>query len=133
MTVTGWQHLWTEAMALYAQEPAPIQIALALAAAFTALMVLEGLRVSFLPQGKDRPMQDFIAAEAGHDRVAPQPHDSTFPPTRTSANFGPASAPSARASASFSPKHKARYPALRRQCATRPTIRRKQAESVTEP
>ena len=51
-----WKQIWTIASAIIARQPPPIQIFLWLGVAFVALMLLEGLRASFLPR---RPREDW--------------------------------------------------------------------------
>lgn len=50
MHLSEWKHIWDLAVALLGREPAEWRVAVMLAAAFTTLMVVEGLRASFLPQ-----------------------------------------------------------------------------------
>lgn len=50
MNVSEWGHLWGAATVLFGHEPMELRVAMALAAAFAALMVVEGLRASFIPR-----------------------------------------------------------------------------------
>jgi hypothetical protein len=54
MGVAGWQDIGVLIAQLVAKEPPYLQIAIGLCAAFTALMILEGLRASFLPRRDER-------------------------------------------------------------------------------
>lgn len=122
MTVMGWQHLWAEAMALCAQEPPPIQIALLLAVAFTALMVLEGLRANFLPRRKEPARQSVLTNATGDELVRPSPH-ANVSPQQTIAKFDAPQHPYSPARTTTSPKRKPAHSILRTQAILRPTIR----------
>lgn len=50
MNVSEWGHLWGAATVLFGHEPMEFRVAMVLAAAFTALMAVEGLRASFIPR-----------------------------------------------------------------------------------
>jgi hypothetical protein len=50
MNSADWKAVWDAAIVAYGHQPMEIRVGLALAVAFLALMVLEGLRASFLPQ-----------------------------------------------------------------------------------
>ena len=49
MISADWKAVWDALMVAYGHQPMEMRVGLALAAAFLALMVLEGLRASFLP------------------------------------------------------------------------------------
>jgi hypothetical protein len=50
MNHAGWGDVWRVAIATIATEPVWMQLALALGAAFAAVMCLEGIRASFFPR-----------------------------------------------------------------------------------
>ncbi|HUJ04343.1 MAG TPA: hypothetical protein VLW75_11940 [Rhizomicrobium sp.] len=50
MGAGNWSGLWSAFLALLAREPAHVNILAALAAAFLAVMALEGIRSSFFPR-----------------------------------------------------------------------------------
>jgi len=51
--MSDWRDIGVRISELVAKEPTYIQIAIGLAAAFTALMILEGLRASFFPKRRE--------------------------------------------------------------------------------
>lgn len=70
-----WKEIWTLASAMIARQPPPIQIVVGLCAAFVALMVVEGLRASFLPrrlQDNPRPREPRCAEEPADPSNAAQ-------------------------------------------------------------
>lgn len=62
MSYAGWGEVWKHVLALYGGEPIAFRIFLGLAVAFVALMILEGLRTSFLPTAKPKPRPIFEPA-----------------------------------------------------------------------
>ena len=79
--MSDWHDIGTRIVGLVAKEPPFIQIAVSLAVAFTALMILEGLRASFVPRrsqeadAHDRPVRsaDPFAASAKVARLPRNP------------------------------------------------------------
>ena len=55
MNHAAWGEVWNRALTLFGAEPVQFRIFAGLAAAFAAVMILEGMRVSFLPAGWLRP------------------------------------------------------------------------------
>jgi hypothetical protein len=53
--MSGWREIGMAIADTVAKEPPYIQIAIGLSAAFIALMILEGLRASFVPRRKSEP------------------------------------------------------------------------------
>ncbi len=66
MISADWKAVWDALMVAYGHQPIEMRVGLALAAAFLVLMVLEGLRASFLPR---RP----APAPAPRANAAPPP------------------------------------------------------------
>lgn len=60
MNIAAWEDLWRSAVALFAREPIEFRIGAALVAAFLALMVLEGLRASFIPRRTKTELADVV-------------------------------------------------------------------------
>ncbi|MDE2111581.1 MAG: hypothetical protein KGJ79_10605 [Alphaproteobacteria bacterium] len=52
MSHAGWNALWHQALVLLSTESIQVRILIGLGVAFTALMIVEGLRVSFLPRAR---------------------------------------------------------------------------------
>lgn len=55
MSGVGWNKIWELVLKLVAQQPPAVEIAIVLAAAFSALMFVEGLRYNFVPRRKPKP------------------------------------------------------------------------------
>ncbi len=127
MTVTGWQHLLAEAMTLGAQQPPPIQIALLLAAAFAVLMIVEGLRASFLPQRQEPARHSVPVVTIRDEPVRPSPH-ANVSPQQTIAKFGAPQHPYPPVRTTTSPKRKTAHSILRTQPILRPTIRNRKVK-----
>jgi hypothetical protein len=60
MSHAGWGSVWNLVLALLRAQPVQIQILIGLAVAFLAVMVLEGLRASFLPGYRALPHHPYI-------------------------------------------------------------------------
>ncbi|HUO93624.1 MAG TPA: hypothetical protein VMU22_11905 [Rhizomicrobium sp.] len=95
--MTDWHDIGVRIAALLAKEPPHIQIAFGLATAFTALMILEGLRASFGPRRSEgtrrRPpaKPGVRSADTGavkqprnpkRDRIVINPHRAARPTIR---------------------------------------------------
>jgi len=101
MNVSAWGHLWGAATMLFAQEPIQIRIAMALVAAFTALMVVEGLRASFIPRRTRRVPQ----SAPGPSQVTARPIPES-PPQPDASTKVLASPPGDAAQHSYAPTGK---------------------------
>jgi hypothetical protein len=60
--MNGWREIGVLVADMVAKEPPFIQIAIGLSAAFVALMILEGLRASFVPRRISEPSIRFPSA-----------------------------------------------------------------------
>jgi len=126
MSHAAWGEVWNRALVLFGAEPIEIRILAGLAAAFAAVMMLEGMRVSFLPGGWLRPRPHDIP-------VALQPKKSVshamgratqafeIPATKTSSASGPFHPP--KGGRTCTPKRS--KPRVSRHRAERPKIRRR--------
>lgn len=90
MISADWKAVWDALMVAYGHQPIEMRVGLALAAAFLVLMVLEGLRASFLPR-RHAP------APAPRANAAPPPVVAIPEPTKPQAMatvraIGPATA-----------------------------------------
>ena len=54
MSHAGWIDIWKRVIELLAAEPIEVRIAVGLGVAFAMVMLLEGLRTSFLPAGRKK-------------------------------------------------------------------------------
>lgn len=81
MSGAGWQEIGALVVGLIAREPPFIQILISLAGAFSLLMFVEGLRVSFIPQRKSPDERRDAAAPKPVQRkpVLAAPHRSALP------------------------------------------------------
>jgi len=73
MNVSEWAHLWGMARMLFGHEPIQIRVAAVLLAAFTVLMVIEGLRTTFIPRRTDHAPQPVIKPSPRIVQPAPEP------------------------------------------------------------
>jgi hypothetical protein len=108
MGVAGWRDIGVLIAQLVAKEPPFVQIAMGLCAAFTALMIVEGLRASFVPRRTERARAQRSAS--------PRPASPFF-----------RSAPANVAKLPRNPKRQVNIVKSHR--VPRPTIRRDQAKS----
>ena len=76
MSVVGWRDIGVLIAQLVAKEPPYLQIAIGLCAAFTALMILEGLRASFLPRRTERGPSRI---EPPSSQISASPHYRSAP------------------------------------------------------
>ena len=118
MSDAGWGEVWKLALAQYGIQSIQIRILVGLGIAFTALMIVEGLRISFL---------------SGRRLFAPQHEAAKRPPKKTPVKKagGGATRSFAASSGPFRPRapvraHNPKTTKTRvsRHCALRPTIRR---------
>lgn len=130
MSFSEWKPVFDQAMAVYGHEPIQVRVGLALAAAFLVLMMLEGLRATFLPGRKAQmPAASPSAPDVPVPPEAPKPQAMA---TNVSAIAAPA--PYALAPA-FAPRLRPPPPRNRKRAAAaprphrsiRPKIRRRAA------
>ena len=129
MSHAAWSDVWNRALALLSAEPVPIRILAGLAAAFAAVMILEGMRVSFLPAGwlKPRP-HDIPALLAPKKRVSLAKVEGT--PTNAFEAKGATGRPFRPHSAGRACTPKRSKVRISRHRAERPKIRRMPASAV---
>ena len=125
MSHAAWGEVWNRALVLFGAEPIEIRIFVGLTVAFAAVMMLEGMRVSFLPAGWLRPRpHDIPAALQPANRVSRAKGGTTqvfeIPPAKTRSASGPFRPP--KAGRTSTPKrlkvrasrHRAERPKIRR-------------------
>jgi hypothetical protein len=82
MSRAGWIDVWNSALAAIAAEPVWFQIAIALGAAFAAVMCLEGIRASFFPRRYAALLTRKYASEAVPPRIAESSVSGSVQPNR---------------------------------------------------
>ena len=121
MSHAGWGDVWNLVLALMRAQPVQFQILMGLTVAFAAVMIVEGLRASFLPGYRTPPHLSY-----NRNSAPPKPAAAT----RASVSDAKLLAP--RASASFRPREVERArsnlkrpkPRISTHRAVRPKIRR---------
>ena len=78
--MSGWREIGMVIAGMVAKEPPYIQIAIGLSAAFIALMILEGLRASFVPRRNSRPNPRAARARAATPLFRSAPGNVVKPP-----------------------------------------------------
>jgi hypothetical protein len=76
MSHAGWGDVWNLTLAVVSAQTIPVQILIGLSAAFLAVMVLEGLRASFMPGYRAQPHHPYIRGSTGSTPPAPKPKAS---------------------------------------------------------
>ncbi|MDE2162439.1 MAG: hypothetical protein KGJ53_04690 [Alphaproteobacteria bacterium] len=117
MSHAGWGALWNQTLALLGAESIQIRILVGLGVAFVALMIVEGLRVSFLPAARKRRAARAPAASMPSETKAARKAAGTGTQSFEAAPFRPrgktwASSPK-RAKGPVS-RHRAERPKIRR-------------------
>jgi hypothetical protein len=82
--MSGWHEIGMAIVGMVAKEPPYIQIAIGLAAAFVALMILEGLRASFMPRRRSEPSPRTMRARAATQLFRSAPGGNVAKPPRNS-------------------------------------------------
>jgi hypothetical protein len=82
MNHASWMDVWVSALAAAILEPVWIQMALALGAAFAAVMCLEGIRASFLPQRHAATISARCAPDAAPSSIAESSASGSLQPVR---------------------------------------------------
>ena len=133
MSHAGWGNIWNLVLALVRAQPIQIQILVGLGLAFLAVMVLEGLRASFLPGYRALPHHPYI-----RNTVPSESRKQTV--TASSAPSAEMRSVIARMPAPFRPREIARPQfnlkrakfAVSRHSAERPKIRRASLSEFTD-
>jgi len=132
MSHAGWGDIWNLGLALVRAQPVHIQILIGLGVAFLAVMVLEGLRASFLPGYRALPHHPYIRNNV--------PSESRKQTVTASAPGAEMLSAIARMPAPFRPREIARPQfnlkrtkfAASRRSAERPKIRRDSLSEFTD-
>jgi hypothetical protein len=113
----SWSDVWKLGLSVFAQQSIEVQILIGLAAAFCAVMVIEGLRASFFPRRRAAAIQP-IAKPEQQAVFIPQP------PAPQAMAIAPSQSFAAKRLAAPSPSLKRKLSSVRRHKTTRPIIRR---------
>jgi len=113
MQAASWSDVWHLGLTVFAHQRIELQILIGLGAAFSALMVIEGLRANFFPRRRAEASKPATAPESVV--IEPQPIHQAMPPMRSFAVTQPQRM-------ARNPKRSVARP--RTQKAPRPTIKR---------